>query len=84
MVKSSNRDADIPSAPTASTVLLLLGTVGDTTWRLFIPAIGGTVLGLWVDNTYDTTPWATVIGVLVGCAVAVSLVYMQVRKVSSK
>lgn len=60
--------------------IIMLGTVADTTWRLFIPSIGGTLLGLWVDKSVETTPLFTVIGVLVGSLIAFWLVYIQIKK----
>ena len=81
MADTQTRDADTPSAPLSSTLWLLLGTVADTTWRLFIPTIGGTIVGIWIDRTFDTKPWATIVGVITGTFVAFGLVYWQLRKV---
>jgi F0F1-type ATP synthase assembly protein I len=83
MANPSSRDADGSSAPSSSTALLLISTVADTTWRLFLPAIGGTVLGLWIGNVFDVQPWTTILGVIVGCVVSFRLVYTQIRKVKS-
>ena len=81
MAKSLSSDADTSSAPSSTTLNLILGTVADTTWRLFVPTIGGTVLGIWIDNTYDTKPWATIIGVTLGTSASFGLIYLQIRKV---
>lgn len=51
--------------------------MGDTTWRMFVPTIGLTVLGLVVDNHYPTKPWATVVGIVFGAALAAWLVRRQ-------
>jgi hypothetical protein len=75
-------DEPAPTTADRSTVLLLLGTVGDTSLRLFIPTIGATALGLWADNQFGTTPWATALGVLLGATIAISLVYAQLQKVN--
>lgn len=83
MAKSNTRDADELSAPLSSTVLILLGTVADTTARLFIPTIGGTILGIWIDHMFDTRPWATIAGVTIGSIVSAGLIYLQLRKVRS-
>lgn len=63
---------------TFSTVSLLFL---DTSARLFVPAIGGTILGLWADNSWGTKPWLTLVGVTVGTVVAFLLVYMQLKSV---
>lgn len=81
MAKSSTSDADTSSAPSYSSTVLILGTVADTTWRLFVPTIGGTIIGIIIDNIYGTKPWATIIGVSVGTALSIGLIYLQIRKV---
>jgi hypothetical protein len=62
---------------------LSLNTVGllflDTSTRLFVPSVGGTVLGLWADNAWDTKPWFTLIGVTLGTAIAFLLIYIQLK-----
>lgn len=60
-------------------VLLLI----DTTTRLFVPAVGGTVLGLWLDITHNTKPWFTIIGVIGGTIVAFGLIYAQLKSVEA-
>jgi hypothetical protein len=84
MSTSSDKPGDSPTPPPkstdASTVILLLGIAGDTTWRMFVPVIGGTVLGIWGDHSFGTKPWATVVGV----AVAALLIRQQFKKDVSK
>lgn len=75
-------DEPAPATADRSTVLLLLATVGDTSWRLFVPTIGGTVLGLIIDNQAETKPWATIAGVTIGALLAFWLVYVQLKKVN--
>jgi hypothetical protein len=77
------KDDDKPSTPDSKTVLLVFATVGDTTWRLFIPSIGGTLLGLWADNAQDTAPIFTIIGIVVGSIIAIMLVRAQIKKVNN-
>ena len=54
----------------------------DTSTRLFVPSIGGTVLGLWGDKSWGTTPWLTLTGVTLGTVIAFSLVYLQLKAVN--
>lgn len=75
------RDAQTPPNKTAS---LLLGDIADTTWRMFVPTIGLTVLGLIADKSLHTTPWMMVIGIVVGAAIAIGLVRRQLQKVNSQ
>jgi hypothetical protein len=70
-----------PTPPDKSTVVLLLGTIGDTTWRMFVPTIGLTVLGLLIDKQLHTTPWIMTIGIIAGASLAYLLVRRQIKKV---
>jgi hypothetical protein len=70
--------------PKQSTVLLLLGTIADTTWRMFIPIIGLLMLGVWVDKTYDSLPWATISLTILGIVIAAELVRRQLNIVNKK
>jgi F0F1-type ATP synthase assembly protein I len=69
-----------PPSHDKSTVILLFTIAADTTWRMFVPIIGGTIGGVWADNTFATKPLWTVIGVSVGIVVATLLVRQQLRK----
>jgi len=81
MGTSQNDDEKKPSPPEQSTVVLLLGTIGDTTWRMFVPTIGLTVLGLLADKQLHTTPWIMTAGIVVGALLAYLLVRRQIKKV---
>ena len=58
----------------------MLGIAGDTTWRMFVPVIGGTALGIWGDHSFGAKPWLTITGLAVGVVVAVLLVRNQLKK----
>ncbi len=77
-----NRD-DQGVPPKSSTVILLLLTMGDTTWRMFVPIIGLMVLGLLADQWLHTKPWAMIIGLAAGVYLAALLVKRQFKKVKS-
>jgi hypothetical protein len=61
--------------------ILLFATVADTTWRAFVPKIGGTILGIMLDNTFHTAPLLTTILIVVGFALSVLLIVLQIRSV---
>ncbi len=67
--------------PKKSTVLLLLGTIADTTWRMFVPIVGLLMLGLWVDKQIGTLPWATLALTILGIAIAAELIRRQLMNV---
>lgn len=58
----------------------MFGTMADTTWRMFIPIIGLALAGVWIDRTYGTKPFVTIIGIIVGTAIAAYLVRLQFKK----
>lgn len=74
-----NDDSSVP--PTSSTALLLLGTFADTTWRMLVPSVGLTLLGVWLDSMWGTKPWLMVLGIVIGSIGAVLLVKQQFVKV---
>lgn len=75
-------DKNVP--PESSTVILLVLTIADTTWRLFIPTVGMTIIGLLLDKQFDTTPWIMIAGIVLGVIVAILLVRAQMKKVEKQ
>jgi F0F1-type ATP synthase assembly protein I len=61
--------------------MLLLATALDTTWRAFLPTIGGTFLGIGIDHWLNIAPIATVVCIILGAVVAALLVMKQIRDV---
>lgn len=66
------------------TTLVMLATIGDTTWRMFVPSIGFTLLGVWADRTWETTPWLMAIGIVIGFTGAFLLVKKQIVGLRSR
>lgn len=66
-------------APSKSSVVFMLTTIGDTTWRMFGPTLGFTILGLIGDRTFQTKPFLTLAGVLVGALGAGILIKRQLK-----
>lgn len=84
MSTSPNKGDDNGVPPDSSTVILLLLTLADTTWRLFIPTVGFTILGLILDKQVQTTPWIMIAGIVVGVVVAILLIRAQLKKVEQR
>ncbi len=62
------------------TVSEALRLVANTTLRLAIPTIGGTILGVWLDNVLGSAPLATIVCLTFGVGLAILLVWLQIRK----
>lgn len=84
MGSAAAKDSDkkqVPSErPNKSTVVLLFTIAADTTWRMFVPVIGGTIVGVWADNTLHSKPIVTIIAILVGVVIAALLVRQQLKR----
>lgn len=61
--------------------MILLVTALDTTWRAFVPTIGGTFLGIGIDNLFDIAPIATIVCLILGFAMSVVLIIRQLSSV---
>lgn len=70
-----------PVPPEKSTVLLLLSDIGGTTWRMFLPILGVGALGYWGDVTFQSLPWLTIIGLVIGVVCSVVLVKSQLKRI---
>jgi positive regulator of sigma E activity len=84
MSTSPNHGDETNVPPSSSTVILLLLTMADTTWRLFIPSVGLTLLGLMLDKQLHTTPWWMIVGIVAGVTIAVLLLRAQMKKVKKQ
>lgn len=84
MKSSPDSTDDVPEPPDESTVILLLKDTGDTTWRMFVPSIGMTLLGVWLDTVFTTKPWLMIIGIIVGFAFAILLVKKQMDTIKKR
>ena len=82
MAENPNEQAEIRSD--ADTVRVLLGTIGDTTWRMFVPSVGLTLLGVWADSAFGTKPWLMISGIVLGFFGAFLLVKKQIVGLKSR
>lgn len=63
-----------------SPVILLLGTLADATWRMFVPTVVLALLGAYGDTKFDTAPLFTIIGGFGGFGISGYLIYRQLKK----
>lgn len=66
--------------PNKSALFVLLGDIADTTWRMFVPTIVGTLGGLWLDQQLSTAPWYAIGGLVLGIVATSLLVRQQFKK----
>lgn len=78
MSPQNGDDTRLP--PKHSTVLLML-TIADTTWRMFVPIVGLMFAGLWLDQQVATKPWLMILGIIAGTTIAIVLVRLQIKRV---
>lgn len=64
-----------------SSSVVILMTALDTTWRMFIPIIGGVFAGIGLDHLFSTPPVFTVICLILGVAVSGLLIVRQFNNV---
>ncbi len=69
-----------PTPPNRSAVVLLLGDIADTTWRMFVPTVGGMSLGYFADQAMKTKPWLFIAGLGIGSIIAGVLITKQLKK----
>ncbi len=80
-MSTSPKGDDKPTPPSRSTVVLMLATAADTTWRMFVPTIGLMLAGLMIDRQLGTKPWLMIVGLVLGVVLAWALVKRQMDKV---
>lgn len=78
--------ADHPTTSTGSgNDHFSLGTLGldflDTTWRISVPVVLFAGAGIFTDRKLDTAPWMTLLGSVLGFAVAGYLLKKQLQAV---
>ena len=61
--------------------MLIFITALDTTWRAFLPIIGGVFLGIGIDHFLNIAPFATIACLLLGTTASVLLIAKQLRDV---
>lgn len=63
-----------------SASLMIIATMADTTWRMFVPTVGLIVAGDALDGRFMTRPWLMLTGALIGSCIATLLVRRQLQK----
>lgn len=64
-----------------SAPVLIIITALDTTWRAFLPTIGGVFLGIGIDHVLNIAPIATIVCLILGAITSGLLITKQLRDV---
>lgn len=62
----------------------MLGDIGDTTWRMFVPTIGLALAGVYLDTQWGSAPWCMLAGALIGSLISAVLIKQQLQRVNKK
>ena len=80
---SSDGDGISNDRQAGSSGLMLFAVIADTTWRMFVPSIGLTLLGVWLDSEWRMKPWFMISGIVVGTIAAIALVRRQINSINT-
>jgi Uncharacterized protein conserved in bacteria len=64
-----------------SALMLVFMTALDTTWRAFIPTLGGVFLGIGIDHLLNIAPVGTIVCLVLGTITSALLIAKQLRDV---
>ena len=80
------KETDIPANDTGNSgaMMILARTMIGTMWRMFLPTIGLTLLGLWLDNVSGMKMRWLLAGIISGAIFSVILVALQIAKIKQQ
>ncbi len=82
MVKETDISAN--NTGDSGAMMILARTMIGTMWRMFLPTIGLTLLGLWLDNVSGVKMRWLLAGVISGAIISVILVALQIAKIKQQ
>lgn len=80
------KETDISANDTGDSgaMMILARTMIGTMWRMFLPTIGLTLLGLWLDNASGMKMRWLLAGIIFGAIISVILVALQIAKIKQQ
>ena len=82
MVKETDISAN--NTGNSGAMMILARTMIGTMWRMFLPTIGLTLLGLWLDNVSGMKMRWLLAGIFSGAIISVILVALQIAKIKQQ
>lgn len=64
----------------SDSLMLVFGTIASTSWRMFVPVIGLTLVGYLLDKAFATRPILVFVGLGLGLVIATLLVILQYKE----
>ena len=64
-----------------SAPMIVFMTALDTTWRAFVPTLGGVFAGIGLDHLFGIAPVATIVCLILGTVLSVILIAQQLINV---
>lgn len=80
------KETDISANDTGNSgaMMILARTMIGTMWRMFLPTIGLTLLGLWLDNASGMKMRWLLAGIISGAIISLILVALQIAKIKQQ
>ena len=80
------KETDISANDTGNSgaMMILARTMIGTMWRMFLPTIGLTLLGLWLDDVSGMKMRWLLAGIISGAIISVILVALQIAKIKQQ
>lgn len=80
------KETDISANDTGDSgaMMILARTMIGTMWRMFLPTIDLTLLGLWLDNVSGMKMRWLLAGIISGAIISVILVALQIAKIKQQ
>lgn len=69
-------------AKTPSPAYIVQSTLLDTTWRMFVPIVTLSVLGIVIDTAFALRPWCMLGGMAIAVVITAYLIARQIKQVS--
>lgn len=80
------KETDISANDTGDSgaMMILARTMIGTMWRMFLPTIGLTLLGLWLDSVSGMKMRWLLAGIISGAIISAILVALQIAKIKQQ
>lgn len=78
--ETSKASSQTTKEPFSAPILMFM-TALDTTWRAFVPTLGGTFLGIGVDAWFHIAPFGVIGCLILGTVLSIVLITRQLINV---